>query len=117
MPTPEQFATLLAQSNISLEKKKDILANLKYYSESEIEYLYNVLNENVQKQKKILADFRIKTQMIDLEYEIKIKKEIKKLKDLDKEWRLPRDIEIDEMEEKKRRDAIFWNTQTLNIKS
>jgi len=103
MPSPTQFADLLAKSNISLEKKKELLENLKYYSESEIEFLYNTLSENVQKQQKILANYRIKSQMIDLQYEIKIKKEIKRLKDLDKEGRLPKDIEISK---KKKRDEI-----------
>ena len=101
----EEFTKLLAQSNISLEKKKDLLTNLKYYSETEVEFLYNALKENAQKQKKILANYKRKNKIINLEYEIKIKNELKHLKKTELKWEL---IKQSELEKKKKMDAIKW---------
>ena len=102
--TPEQFIDALAKSNISLDQKKEILGDLKYYSETEIEFVYNTLKENIHKQRKIIAEYKQRKKMLDLDFEVKIKSELKKYKDVDL-----KNIMLQELrhKDKKKKDSII----------
>lgn len=78
--TTNKFIQALSQSNISLELKKKIINNLENLSFEQFQEIYQILLKNIEEQKEIITKFRQKNKMLDLEFEMKLKSEMKKLK-------------------------------------
>lgn len=74
IPKPKDLANAIAHNSLTMEAKRQILANLQYMSEAQILHLYLTLKD----LQKAESEFLKQVERVDLKYKIKVENEINK---------------------------------------
>ena len=74
IPKPKDLANAIAHNSLTMEAKRQILANLPYMSEAQILHLYLTLKDLQKAESEFLTQF----ERVDLKYKIKVENEINK---------------------------------------